>query len=112
MSEMKQISFGPVKVRLGRDRFSRWGQERLRVGGLSLFSGASDGSLVLAAYHPRTCPTWHWSVGLTRRQPHLKRWLTLTAKEWRRGQWHDYVKLPLGWALSFSRQDYHRQSKP
>lgn len=68
----------------------------------------SDGALGLAAYHPRSSRTWIWSVSLTRRQRWLKRIWNPAAPEWRRNQWHDYLRLPFGYALCISRQDYHR----
>jgi hypothetical protein len=67
---------------------------------------ASDGSIILASYHPRSSSTWIWSLSLTRKQRWLKR--IVTRDQNRSGQWHDYLKLPFGWALIVSRQDYHR----
>lgn len=78
------------------------------VYGFRAFSRASDGSITLLSYHPLSCPTWHWSASLTRRQRYLKRLVSRTPKWARQGQWHDYVRLPFGWALCISRQDYHK----
>jgi hypothetical protein len=73
---------------------------------ISVFTRNSDGSLGLVSYHPRDCATWHWSLSLTRRQSELKRIVSRAPR--RVGQWHDYLKLPFGYQLCLSRQDYHR----
>jgi hypothetical protein len=72
------------------------------IGGLSFFSRTSGGDLKIAGYHPRSCPTWHWSVVLIKSKGMARR-----AKH-RRGQWHDYYWLPFGWRLIVSQQDWHR----
>lgn len=74
-----------------------------------LFRRCSDGSLSLITYHPRSSPTWHWSVSLTRRQRWLKNLVSLD--ENRRFQWHDYIKLPFGWAICIGYQDCHRAAR-
>lgn len=78
------------------------------MGGLSFISRKSDGSVGLIAYHPRDCITWHWSVSLTRRQAGIwkyRPWALCSRATSRRGQWHDYYRLPFGWSLCISRQD-------
>ncbi len=72
-----------------------------RIGGLSFLSRSTDGSIMLASYHPRRSPTWHWSVSLTRGG--------IAHRATRRhGQWHDFYWLPFGWRLLVSQQDYHK----
>ena len=75
----------------------------------SFFKRDSGGGLILACYHPRSSDTWIWSLSLIRKQKWLKRVYSRTPREWRRNQWHDYLKLPFGYQLCLSRQDYHRQ---
>jgi hypothetical protein len=76
---------------------------------LSLFRRHSDGALGLIAYHPRKYPTWVWSLSITRRQKWLKRIWNPVSREWRKNQWHHYLKLPFGFQLCISQQDYHRK---
>lgn len=72
----------------------------------SFFTRASDRSITVASKHPRDCQTWHWSVSLKRTS--MK---GLVARAERRThQWHDYYRLPFGWVLIVSQQDYHLQS--
>lgn len=75
--------------------------------GLYFWSRASDQSLTLAAYHPPGCPTWHWSVSVYRLRPGEK----CRRDERRWNQWHDTYRLPFGYALCVSRQDYHLQGR-
>lgn len=78
----------------------------IRIKGLRLISRASDGSIVLARYHPPGCNTWHWSVYLKKYSDHRPK----THKADRRvNQWHDYYRLPFGWTIMVSQQDYHKQ---
>jgi len=83
-----------------------WGYERIGIGGLSLLTTASNGDWVLASYHPETSDTWHWSICLAKNKwperPLIDR------SERRHGQWHDSFRLPFGYMLIISRQDYHR----
>jgi hypothetical protein len=76
----------------------------LAVGGVSVLSRTSAGELNIASYHPRSSPTWHWSLTLIKSEgkPHRA--------ERRTGQWHDYYWLPFGYRLLVSRQDYHLSS--
>lgn len=75
--------------------------------GLRFFSRASDGNLVLVSYHPRRSSTWYWSVALSHKPFHDIAWASVTPAEYRKGQWHNYYRLPFGRTLIISRQDYH-----
>lgn len=69
---------------------------------------ASDGSITLFAKHPIESLTWHWAVSITRKQ-HVKwGWRLWTRANFRSHQWHDYYRLPFGWTLILSFQDYHK----
>lgn len=103
---MKYLRLGPVALRLS-SQYVAWGLPILQIYGLSFFSRDSGGDLSLAGYHPRGCLTWHWNVSLRRWR--MKYWVVRAAKEWRKGQWHDYYWLPFGYSLSIARQDYHKQ---
>jgi len=78
-----------------------------RIGGLTALSRASDGDLTLLSYHPRGCLTWHWSISVSRRLD-FTGVINRAPKGWRKGQWHDLYRLPFGWAIRISRQDYHK----
>lgn len=80
------------------------------MNGLHFLRRDSSGGLVLASYHPRACPTWHWSVSIINSPVFRKRWLVSRAST-RSNQWHDYYRLPFGKALCVSRQDYHRKGR-
>lgn len=69
----------------------------------SFLTRASDGSIKLASKHPVGCTTWHWAIYL--RRTTLTRWINRAER--RTHQWHDYYRLPFGWALIVSWQDYH-----
>lgn len=74
--------------------------------GLSLFTRASDGSLIVASYTGRKSYCWIWSVSLTaRHQP-----FHIVPREQRRGQWHHSIRLPFR-TIIISRQDYHRDPR-
>lgn len=77
------------------------------MSGLRFFSRASDGSLTLLSYHPRTSPTWHWSASIVKSPICGRSWFVCLDRR-RTHQWHDYLRLPFGKALCISRQDYHR----
>jgi hypothetical protein len=104
------VRLGPVSIRVSRKYLAPWGFPLLRIGGLSLWDRDSGGRLMLAAYHPKGSPTWHWFVtishGWTRRV-----WPKFDPAERRQGQWSDYVLLPFGITLVIGRQDYHRQER-
>jgi len=70
---------------------------------------ASDGSIVLISKHPRSSNTWYWSISLTRKRHVEWGWRAWTRSTMRTGQWHDYYRLPFGWTLIWSAQDYHRR---
>lgn len=97
------LSLGPVRLRISTKYLAPWGYERLAIGGLSLLSRTNGGDLILVAYHPRWCGTWHWSLCIRRGRP--EHWVNRATS--RRGQWHDYFWLPFGRELIVSRQDYH-----
>ena len=82
------------------------------MSGLRFLSRASDGGLVLASKHPVGCGTWHWGIGITRRQTVVWGWRVMLRCNRRTGQWHDYYRLPFGWSLVVSRQDYHQEPRP
>jgi len=73
-------------------------------------SRASDGSIVLLSKHPKDCLTWHWSVSVTRKTMVVWGWRLWCRDERRKGQWHDYYRLPFGWTLILSAQDYHKDA--
>lgn len=125
-------SIGPLRIRVGGKNLSPWGFPRVQIGGLTLWSRTNTGELHLAAYHPKSSITWIWYVGLTRRargysplfsreerrrlavlfvtgNPYVgpDRWYhSFWQPSYRRvGQWHDYLRLPFGWALVIGRQN-------
>lgn len=77
---------------------------RISLGGLELMHRDSAGDLVLFAYHPRGSSTWLWSVVLAKGGG---RALINRASD-RQGQWHDYYRLPFGFCIIVSQQDYHK----
>ena len=72
-------------------------------------SRASDGSIVLLSRHPKGCLTWHWSLSIKRNAISSNVWRFWHRATWRMHQWHDYYRLPFGWWLIVSQQDYHRE---
>lgn len=110
---MNYIRVGPIAVRISRKNLAKWGWPVIELGGLRLFSRNSNGELGLAAYHPRDSLTWHWAISIGRRPPEARKWLALAPREFRRGQWRDYIGLPFGRQIIISRQDYHhREPRP
>jgi len=124
------LTLGPLKLLISRKYLASWGFPLLRVGGLSLWSKSSNGERILASFHPRDSLTWHWSLSITkqmwsaearegRAQLYREGNPYVTAPSWRdrfmsltanpRGQWHNYYRLPFGYALSVARQDYHKR---
>lgn len=79
---------------------------RLHIGGYEFLHRDSAGNLVLVSKHPRGSATWHWSVVLTSKGG--GRALISRAVE-RQGQWHDYYRLPFGFRLIVSQQDWHKR---
>lgn len=75
--------------------------------GLRFFKRDSGGGLILASYHPRGCPTWHWSITLKRNAMSSNAPWRVYRDERRTHQWHDYYRLWGATALIISRQDYH-----
>ena len=80
---------------------------RLHLFGYDMPHRDSGGSLVLISHHPRGSSTWHWSVCLAKGGG--KRLIDRAAD--RTGQWHDYYKLPFGYCLIVSQQDWHRRRR-
>ena len=72
---------------------------------MRMFTKASDGSIIVASYHPKNSITWHWAIYLKRGNGRSNR------AERRTHQWYDYYRLPFGWQLIVARQDYHNDSK-
>lgn len=79
------------------------------MGGLTFFTRGSDRSLGLINYHPSHSETWYWSVRIAR-APASNRWWFIMRAAHRHNQWHDYYRLPFGWSLCVSHQDYHRRT--
>lgn len=124
------IRIGSVYIRLSRRNLASWGFEAVRIGGLSLWSRTSGGDRMLAAYHPRSSTTWIWSATIMpavnmfsrtaiygeaklhyegnphAEMPTWRRWFRRRDVQ-RRGQWHDYYRMPFGRMLAIARQDYH-----
>lgn len=81
---------------------------RLHVAGVEFVHRDSAGDWVLLAYHPRGSATWHWSVTLAKGGGTV----LINRASLRTGQWHDYYRLPFGYCLIFSHQDWHKQPLP
>jgi hypothetical protein len=97
------VVIGPVRIRVNSKHLAPWGFPTISIGGLSLFSWTNTGGLTLASYQPPG-ETWHWSFCIQRRE-YPKGWISKDPI--RRGQWHDYYRLPFGLELVHSRQDWH-----
>lgn len=82
-----------------------------RIGGFTFFGRYSNGDLGLVSFHPRSSGTWHWSLCITRTQPHFPGLVSRLPRQFRRGQWHTYLRLPFRYALLLSRQDYHKDPR-
>lgn len=78
----------------------------MRLFGLSFLTRTSAGDLNLIGYHPRSSPTWYWSVTLIKADG----WGSSRAKG-RSGQWHDYYRV-FGRTICVSQQDWHKSSPP
>lgn len=101
------LVLGPIRIRVSSKHLAPWGYARVAIGGLSLLSRANTGDLMLASYHPSWSHTWRWSVML-RRADGLA-WVS--RDKTRRGQWHDYYRLPFGWQILVSQQNYMPKSR-
>lgn len=77
---------------------------RLSINGVELLHRDSAGDLVLLSYHPRGSATWHWSVVLAKGGGRA----LINRASNRQGQWHDYYRLPFGFCLIVSQQDWHK----
>lgn len=82
------IGIGAVQLRIRSKGIASWGYPRIQIGGLSLFTRASNGELHIASYHPRRSLTWLWYVGLGKEKRPLR------IERERRSQWHHFI--PLG----------------
>lgn len=71
-----------------------------------------DGSIILYTKHPIGSQTWHWSVSLKHNAINLDSKLPYYRDERRRGQWHNYYRLPFNWWIIVSQQDYHLEGQP
>ena len=68
----------------------------------------SAGNLILATYHPKSSPTWHWSLSLIRSE-HAIAWGWRFFLVGQPGyQRHHLLRLPFGWTLMLSTQIYHK----
>lgn len=76
------------------------------------FTRASDGTIVIATKHPKDSLTWHWSLSIGRRKWVEWGWRLWLRSDRRVAQWHDYYRLPFGWALIWSAQDWHKRRYP
>lgn len=102
------IGFGPVRLKISGRGIARWGYPLLRIAGLDLISRTSSGELILASYHPRGSATWAWSAVLSKGGRHDPLVFRMPA-DMRHGQWYDWYRLPFGWSLRVSMQDYHKR---
>lgn len=100
------LRLGPASIRIGSRHLAASGFPRLQIGGLSIWSRCSDGSLLLASYHPRNSPTWHLSLSVVNGSGRK----LFDRAERRECQWADYLALPFNRALCWMRQDYHRRT--
>lgn len=103
------LVMGPVRIRISTRHLAPWGYARLVIGGLDLLSRTNDGHLVLASYHPSWSHTWRWSAQVFKGTAG-KRWINRS--QHRRGQWHDYYRLPFGWQMMISQQNYMPKRAP
>lgn len=126
------VKLGPVIIRIGGRGLAPWGYPRLQIGGLSFWSRCNNGDLHFAGYHPRRSITWLWYVGITKRsrgyyeifsKAEIKRRAILFVtgnpfvgptrwfhRFWqpdyrRKGQWHDYLRLPFGRMIVIGHQE-------
>jgi len=99
------FTFGPLRIRINSKHLAGWGYPSIAIGGLSLFTWTNTGGLTLASYQPRN-ETWHWAFVVQRSQ-YTKDFISKDPT--RRGQWHDYYRLPFGFEIVHSRQDWHKQ---
>lgn len=81
------------------------GRARLHIAGYEFMHRNSAGDLVLISHHPRGSATWLWSVVLAKGGGNT----LISRAANRQGQWHDYYRLPFGFRLIVSQQDWHRR---
>lgn len=130
------MKIGRLFVRTSSRNLSSWGWERMRWGGLRIWSWSNSGDLILASY--QTGLTWRWSLAVGRdrkgagaqgmwgkagRDLRMKLFLEgnpyVSRPRWwhalwqparkRTGQWNDMLRLPFGFHVRISYQDYHRR---
>lgn len=102
------LILGPVRIRISSKHLAPWGYARIAVGGLSLLSRTNSGDLMIASYHPAWSHTWRWAAQVMKGgagRPLIDR------DKHRGGQRHDYYKLPFGWQLLISQQNYMPKRK-
>ena len=99
------LALGPVRIRINSKHLAGWGYPSIQIGALSLFTWTNAGGLTLASYQPLQ-QTWHWALGIQKAQYTTRGWVYKDPT--RRGQWHDYYRLPFGLEIVHSRQDWHR----
>lgn len=98
------LTIGPVNLRISRKHIAPWGYPFLKVHGFEMLCRDSAGGLTLASYQPASGGTWHWAISLARSETN-RGWIRRA--KMRRGQWHDYYRLPFNREIRVSRQDYH-----
>lgn len=76
--------------------------------GLRFFTRSSDNGIVLVSRHPKGSLTWYWSVSLKRLSEEQRNRIVVRDPR-RTHQWHDYYRLPFGWRIIVSQQDYHKR---
>lgn len=78
---------------------------RLHIAGFDILHRTGAGGLTLLSRHPRGSATWHWSISLVKS---AGKYLISRASD-RQGQWHDYYRLPFGYSIIVSQQDWHKR---
>ena len=56
------VRLGPFSLRVSTKHYASWGFDLIRIGGLGVWSRCSDGSRMIAGYHPRDSLTWLWAL--------------------------------------------------
>lgn len=105
------LCLGPLALKISNRGIANWGYERLKIGPLSVWSRSSSGERMIASYR-RPNETWRWCVGIGKWPVGRAGIVSREQPQFRRGQWHDYYRLPFGRQLIVSRQDYHKAPRP
>jgi hypothetical protein len=91
--------FGPVAIRTGwMPNTVRWGQPRVRIGGLTLWSRSNSGAFIPASYHPNWSATWRWTIWISKDRHH-RGWL------WYKPRWREVDISFFGYTCEFRWQD-------